>query len=238
MITVEQCRAARGLLGWTQGDLAVASGLSKTAINNFEKGTSEIKQVSLAAIRTAFEKQDVEFTEGSGLRKRSESFSVLKGADAFGRLLDDIIATLKAQGRARGGEGGDEDGGEVLAMNVDDRLMRHVSPEQVLDYLQSLEKLGARQRILCAPAYDSVLGPSRQCRWIDPASLHLTHMAFVYADKIAWPLWGEAMILIIQSRDMSKAEAARFEFIWEGAADNLNHAPAPQAGTALRGIGA
>ena len=34
MITIEQCRAARGLLGWTQQDIADASGLSKTAINN------------------------------------------------------------------------------------------------------------------------------------------------------------------------------------------------------------
>ena len=42
MITIGQCRAARGLLDWTQQDLAEACGLSKTAINNFEKGHSDI----------------------------------------------------------------------------------------------------------------------------------------------------------------------------------------------------
>lgn len=229
MITVEQCRAARGLLGWTQADLAVASGLSKTAINNFEKDNSDIKQVSLAAIRRAFEKQGVEFLDGSGLRKRSEAFSILKGEGAFADLLDDIIATLSALG--------ENAAGEVLAMNIDDRLMRRVSPQKVLDYLQSLEKIGARQRILCAPDYDSVLGPSQQCRWIDPASLHLSHMTFVYADKIAWPLWGENMILIIQSREMSKVEADRFEFLWDHAAPGDQETPV-STGRAQGGAGA
>lgn len=207
MITVEQCRAARGLLGWTQGDLALACGLSKTAINNFEKGNSDIKQVSLEAVRRAFEKERIEFLGYSGLKKRSETFSILRGGSAFGELLDDIVSTLTLLP--------DAEGAEVLAMTVDDRFLRRVPPEKVLVYLQALERLGVSQRVLCVPGYDSLLGPIQQCRWITPETLHLTHMAFVYADKVAWPFWGEAMILVIQGADISAAERERFNFIWE-----------------------
>ena len=38
MITPAQCRAARGLLKWTQEELAVRSGVGAPAIINFEGG--------------------------------------------------------------------------------------------------------------------------------------------------------------------------------------------------------
>ena len=97
MITIEQCRAARGLLDWTQQDLSEASGLSKTAINNFEKGHSDIKNESLRAIRMAFESADIEFLE-NGVRRRSDTVRILKGPKAQADLVDDINDTLKSAG--------------------------------------------------------------------------------------------------------------------------------------------
>ena len=70
MVTIEQCRGARGILGWTQQDLADASGLSKTAINNFEKQHSDIKAESLRAIRLAFESANIEFIGSEGVSKK------------------------------------------------------------------------------------------------------------------------------------------------------------------------
>ena len=98
MITIEQCRAARGLLGWTQQDLANACGLSKTAINNFEKHHSDIKLESLRAIQAAFETAGIEFQGDNGLRKRKGQIEIIHGDDRFERLADNIIQTL-AQGR-------------------------------------------------------------------------------------------------------------------------------------------
>jgi transcriptional regulator with XRE-family HTH domain len=37
-MTPSQCRAARGLLDWTQNQLAAASGVSAVTIRKFEKG--------------------------------------------------------------------------------------------------------------------------------------------------------------------------------------------------------
>ena len=94
MLTIEQCRAARGMLGWTQQDLADASGLSKTAINNFEKGHSDIKTESLRAIRMAFESLDLEFIGQEGLRKKKDNIRILKGETALESLADDIEKTI------------------------------------------------------------------------------------------------------------------------------------------------
>ncbi len=38
LLTPEQCRAARGLLDWTQEDLAQKAGVSRSTIRDFEKG--------------------------------------------------------------------------------------------------------------------------------------------------------------------------------------------------------
>jgi len=70
MITPEQCRAARGLLKWTQRDLADAARVSKDTIRHFELEQQNPQQSTLAVIQRAFEDAGVEFTNGDtpGLR--------------------------------------------------------------------------------------------------------------------------------------------------------------------------
>ena len=59
--TVEQVRAARAFLGWTQVDLSEAAGLSFQAIRNFETSRSPLTPASHAAVRKAFKTAGVEF---------------------------------------------------------------------------------------------------------------------------------------------------------------------------------
>ena len=77
MISVEQIRAARGLLGWSQTDLAVASGLSLPTIKRMERDDGEgpmVSEVARDCAETALEKAGVEFIPenggGAGLRMR------------------------------------------------------------------------------------------------------------------------------------------------------------------------
>jgi transcriptional regulator with XRE-family HTH domain len=65
--TVEQVRAARAFLGWTQADLGEAAGLSYKTIHNFEKSRFPLSPPSHAAVRKAFKKAGVEFLK-SGKR--------------------------------------------------------------------------------------------------------------------------------------------------------------------------
>ena len=64
MITVGQIRAARGLLGWEQSDLADHSGISAVTISNIERGKTAPRQDTLAKIQGALEAAGIEFTNG------------------------------------------------------------------------------------------------------------------------------------------------------------------------------
>lgn len=65
-ITVGQCRAARGLIGWSQGQLSESSKVSTATIANFESGKRTPIANNLTAIRTALETAGVLFIDANG----------------------------------------------------------------------------------------------------------------------------------------------------------------------------
>ena len=74
MINSAQCRAARGLLAWSQQDLANAASVGIVTVHQLEAGTSEPRRATLQVIRRAFEAAGVEFIDenggGAGVRLR------------------------------------------------------------------------------------------------------------------------------------------------------------------------
>ena len=71
-ITAAQCRAARGMLGWSRDVLTERSRVSKRTIVDFERGARSPHASTLFAIRTAFETAGITFIDenggGAGLR--------------------------------------------------------------------------------------------------------------------------------------------------------------------------
>lgn len=77
-ITPNQCRAARGLLKWTQPRLANASGIGLSTINRYENETRPPRQTAVLRLKAALEDAGVEFIfesdiGGDGVRMRSKS---------------------------------------------------------------------------------------------------------------------------------------------------------------------
>ena len=76
MVTPGRCRAARGLLGWNQQELARRARVGIVTVHQLEAGVSQPRRSTLDVIRRAFEAAGVEFIDENGggpgvrLRKR------------------------------------------------------------------------------------------------------------------------------------------------------------------------
>jgi transcriptional regulator with XRE-family HTH domain len=94
MFTPEQCRAARGLLGWSQQRLADQAHVGLVTVHQLEAGISRPRRATLEVIQRAFEDAGVEFTDGDqpGVRFR-------KGAAS--RLRVRMLKTPKGTGKHR-----------------------------------------------------------------------------------------------------------------------------------------
>jgi transcriptional regulator with XRE-family HTH domain len=79
MLTPEQIRGARALLGLKQADLATAAGISTTGLNNIERGNADPKASTLKAIEAAlidagivFLPDGINVDGGPGVRLRKD----------------------------------------------------------------------------------------------------------------------------------------------------------------------
>src|SRR5260370_25396443 len=66
MITSAQCRAARGLLDWTQQDLADRAGVGIVTVRQVEAAANEPRRATLEVIMRALETAGVEFIDENG----------------------------------------------------------------------------------------------------------------------------------------------------------------------------
>ncbi len=74
-LTPGQCRGARGMLGWSQDELAASSQVSVSTIATFERGERTPTKANLTALRSALEQAGLVFIPinggGVGVRFRS-----------------------------------------------------------------------------------------------------------------------------------------------------------------------
>jgi DNA-binding XRE family transcriptional regulator len=66
MISSAQCRAARGLLDWSQAVLAQCAGVGVVTIRQLEGDLKQTRRATLSVVRAAFEKAGVEFIDENG----------------------------------------------------------------------------------------------------------------------------------------------------------------------------
>lgn len=90
-MTGEQCRAARGLLGLSQKDLAAKAAVFPRTVQDFEAGARQPLQQTIAVLQAALEEAGIEFIPenggGEGVRFRArrdarQSAPVVDGGDS------------------------------------------------------------------------------------------------------------------------------------------------------------
>jgi transcriptional regulator with XRE-family HTH domain len=87
VLTPAQCRAARGLLNWSQGNLAKLSKVARATLAAFEAGMRTPYPRTLEDIKRALEAAGVEFTNGDqpGVR--------MQGPQTGGMAAEDLNAS-------------------------------------------------------------------------------------------------------------------------------------------------
>ncbi len=66
MISPAQCRAARGLLDWSQRDLAREAGVGIVTVRQLEAGINQPRRATLVVVRHTLEAAGIEFIEDNG----------------------------------------------------------------------------------------------------------------------------------------------------------------------------
>lgn len=195
MITGQQIRAARGLLDWTQTDLAKHCGLTASAIKNIESNPEVRPHAkSIEALVDVFRRHGVAFTP-RGVELSDNHVRLLEGDNAYLQMLDDAFYALK-------------DGGEMLFMCSSDI---HSVPGEA-EAEQRLRETGIRFRSLIEEGKPNTIYPAREYRVI-PKQYWAHSLQVIYADKVAQVL-DSRKILLIEDPVFAAMQRNSFNLIW------------------------
>ena len=204
MISIEQIKAARALLGWTQDDLARAAGLSKPSVNTLERRIANPKIDTLQAIQRALEEAGVEFTDGPGVKLRSAVLKteVFEGEDSLIRLLHDIFDTLNGTQN------------ELMIAGVAESRYQNQGGERVTDLIEKRVKHGIKTKLISCDGDQNFIEPIAHYRWITPDLFPKAPM-YVYDNKYAILLWGPPKkIVLIENAEIADTMRDQFMALW------------------------
>ena len=206
MISLQQMRAARGLLNWNQSDLARHCGLSVTAMNNIDRGLSAPRLTTMDTIQKLFEAHGVEFTAGHGVRLRDDVFRVqsYEGDDAIVLYFAEVVDTLRRHGgQARHILGNEE---PFISSPENWKAFSH--------YYKSFRRYGLSEKVLLAENTPYRYGPP-DCATYRTVSNELASQigSSVYGNK--YTIFLEDRIVTIENPAIADAYRAQFEHNWK-----------------------
>tara|TARA_Y100000589_G_C27197431_1_gene647589 strand:- start:8400 stop:9056 length:657 start_codon:yes stop_codon:yes gene_type:complete len=206
MIDSSQIKAAKALIGWSQDRLAEESGISKSAIAKIEAGLNIPREDTLNKFKKAFERGGIEFID-EGVRRRRDKVQVWEGPQAVGRLLDDIISTLK-----------DVENPELMIFGLDEvRFMKICPIEKLSETVEQRRHFGVKQRVLLAEGDTNFVGSSLTYRWVKK-EYFVSTPTYVYGTKVATLLWTDPTEIIVVDNEMFSDERRRnFNMMWSTA---------------------
>ncbi|MCB9979400.1 MAG: helix-turn-helix transcriptional regulator [Rhodospirillales bacterium] len=190
-ISLEQIKAARALLKWTQKDLAAHAGLGDDQVHSYEAGRTRSLEV-LEAMCAAFAAHGIDFPDG-GVQPRKVSSYLL---NSYMDLLDDISRSMP-------------EGGEVLKHCVDDRR----STPEVVEKVSQMRRAGIRERLTISEENNYVSGDPKDYRQIPSGYFASSEVMIIYLNKVAFFVEGKALVIVSES--LAKVFRDQFEYWWK-----------------------
>jgi transcriptional regulator with XRE-family HTH domain len=204
-ITPAQIRGARGLLEWSQIDLATKADLSKSAVAEIETSKTMAREKTMQAIQHALESAGIEFLDSDGVRFRRQEVQIFKGVDGFTRFFDLVYDSVK-------------DGGEILQCGFMEDDFITQSEDWAKSHIDRMQKIaGLDCRVLQAEGDSSFPCSYASYRWI-PHKLPPTvqfylfnrHLAFFLLDRNKDPF-----TLLLRLPALAEAFRVQFLGLWD-----------------------
>lgn len=208
-ITTAQIRGARGILNWSQSDLAEHTGISATSIGSIENSQSTPRANTLNTIQKAFENAGIEFIGMDGVRLRRSDIRVYEGRESFWGFYEDIYQSLQATP------------GEVMVSNANEREFENwLTKEQIALHTKNMQGLtGINYKILLKEGDNYFLASTDYAdyRWI-PKDQFSSVPFYVYADKLAILLFNEEpTVIVVNYPSVADAYRTQFRAMWQNA---------------------
>ena len=211
MPTIEQIRAARALIGWSQGELAQESGLSQTGIARIENGTNQPNSSTIGKITSAFDRADVEFIGETGVKKRVGEVRTLRGADGFRAFMDDVFETVRHQG------------GEICVFNVDEKnWIKWMGQENYDRHAQRMKSIDTPYNfkiIVEENDWFFIANEVAEYRWF-PKELFDKQSFYAYGNKLAFLNFtdSDVQVMILEQSKFSDGFRVLFNVAWNNVA--------------------
>lgn len=211
MPTIEQIRAARALLGWSQHDLADKAGLSQTGIARIENGTNQPNSKTITKIETAFDAADVEFLGSSGVQKRGIQSHRYSGPEGFKEFMDRLYQTAR------------DVGGEICTFNAATSYFHSILGEEW--YQKHAERMRSVQdnytfRLIVDEEATQFLASDFGEYRTFPKEMLPEQKIYVYGDYISFMNFNDENVDIVEIKHGASAHSFRilFDIAWNSVA--------------------
>lgn len=218
MPSIEQIRAARALLDWSQSDLAEKSGLSQTGIARLENGTHSPGSATLEKIEAAFDKADIEFLDISGVRKRSGQIKIYRGKDDFRRFMDDVYITAR------------DIGGDICLFNArPQNWLTLLGKQWCVMHANRMAKIKENYNFRTIARYKDqhLIGQAfMEYRWI-PENMFNERAFYCYGDKLAFLDFknDNIDIWVLKHKEFAEGFRTLFQISWDNVASEATISP-------------
>lgn len=204
-ITTAQIRGARGILNWSQSDLAGRTGISSTSIGSIENGQSTPRASTLQTIRKTFEDSGIEFLGLDGVRQRNNNVRVYSGQAGFVEFFDLVHRVMK------------ETGGEIIASNVIEKQFLHWADDTADKHMNRMSELdNVKAKILIQEGdFNFIASEYAEYRWI-PKEQFASVPYYAFNDYLAIMLLDrDPVIVVLDYPAVADAFRIQFKALWD-----------------------
>lgn len=205
MILIQQIKAARALLDWSQTMLGEKAGLSQTAITNIESGRYRPGRKTLEAIKNACERSGIEFIDG-GVKYAAPNIQVFKGPDFEVKMQDFKYEYCRAHGVK-----------ELLYIGLNPTLMPDEHYARTEWHIKRMSELNIQMRAIVSDQREAkeLPGAHENYRALPDQYISDVSPVFIMDDYVGMMLYDASEVVIIRNQNQAIVQRKLFEYMWD-----------------------